>query len=244
MTVTFSKLGSYGRLGNQIFELASAIALALDNNDTYIFPPWKYEPYFNLHNCFSNIINPTKTYTEPFFHYGKIPYSNTKNEVLDIVGYFQSYKYFESHSDFIKQVFTTTHNIPPQLNATSIHVRRTDYLKVPDCHTNLDMNYYRQAMSLCPSEKYYIFSDDIAWCKGQFIGSQFQFIENNHETFDLDLMSKCANNIICNSSFSWWSAWLNNNPNKKIIYPKNWFGPALQHDTKDLMPQRKNWIGV
>jgi hypothetical protein len=240
--ITFSALGKNGRLGNMIFQLSTSISTALRNNDQYIFPSWSYEPYFNLHNCFSNNINPTKIYTEPYFNYSPIPFTNTTNEVLDLSGYWQSHLYFDHCQDLIRQLFTPNYNIEPQLNTTSIHIRRTDYLKFADYHTNLDMNYYQQAMSLCPSEKYYVFSDDINWCKSQFIGNQFTFIEGHHETYDLCLMSKCVNNIIANSSFSWWAGWLNANPDKKVIAPKNWFGHKLQHNTKDLIPE--SWIQI
>jgi hypothetical protein len=232
MSVSFKDLGNQGRMGNMMFQMSATISLALDNNDTFVFPPWKYEPYFNLHNCFSNNIIISSTYQEPNFTYNSIPYKSG----INLVGYFQSQKYFERHADFIRQAFTTNYKIEPQTNATSMHVRRGDYLKFADCHTNLDMNYYQRAMSLCPSEKYYIFSDDISWCKSQFVGNQFVFMENNHETFDMDMMSKCQNNIIANSSFSWFGAWLNTNPSKMVVAPQNWFGPALSHDTRDLIP--------
>lgn len=236
--ISFKELGSLGRLGNQLFQIATTISLALDHNNSYIFPPWKYEPYFNLHNCFSAHIENSETYRELFFHYFPVPYKFN----LNLSGFFQSPLYFEKHKDFIRKVFTTNYKLHSQPNATSLHIRRGDYLKFSDYHTNLDINYYRQAMTLCPSEKYYIFSDDTAWCKTQFIGNQFVFMENNHETFDIDMMSKCANNILANSSFSWWGAWLNDNPNKKVIAPKNWFGPKLQHNIKDLLPE--TWIKI
>jgi hypothetical protein len=65
-------------------------------------------------------------------------------------------------------------------------------------------------------------------------------MENNPTEIDLCLMSMCDHNIIANSSFSWWGAWLNNNPNKKVVAPKKWFGPAYTHNTKDLYPE--SWI--
>ncbi len=240
MTITFSQLGNQGRLGNQLFQMTAAICLALSNNDNYQFPSWKYEPYFNLHNCFSNNFAYTSTYNEPHFHYTHIPYQPN----LNLSGYFQSYKYMIGHEDFIKNKFIPINKIEAMPNTTSIHVRRGDYVLQQQFHPIMTMDYYKKAIDICNTEKYYIFSDDIVWCKSKFVGSQFIFADGNHETIDMAMMSKCQNIIMANSSFSWWAGWLGEKEDKKIIYPKQWFGPALLHDTKDLIPQKENWIGL
>src|ERR1019366_4582584 len=95
--ISYSQLGNNGRLGNQLFQMAAAICLALNNNDTYIFPAWKYEKYFNLHGCFSNSVTYKNTYNEPHFHYAPIPYQQN----LNLSGYYQSYKYMTGNEDFI-----------------------------------------------------------------------------------------------------------------------------------------------
>jgi hypothetical protein len=83
-----------------------------------------------------------------------------------------------------------------------------------------------------------IFSDDIPYCKNIF-GDQENvvYIDGNSQEVDLCMMSLCHHNIIANSSFSWWGAWLNSNKYKKVVAPKRWFGPAYSHNTKDLYPQ-------
>ena len=91
-------------------------------------------------------------------------------------------------------------------------------------------------------ENFIIFSDDIKWCKNNFIGDKFTFIEGEKDYIDLWLMSLCNHNIIANSSFSWWGAWLNQNPNKKVIAPINWFGPEKKLNPKDIYC--KNWIKI
>lgn len=235
---TFSQLGQQGRLGNQLWQMATTMCLAINHNDHYVFPIWPYEPFFNLHGCFVNNPGFSATYTEPFFHYAPIPWQPG----LNLSGYFQSYKYMVGMERFIIDRFTPIHQVEEKPNATSIHIRRGDYVNLKEFHTNLDMNYFNKAMSLCNTEKYYVFSDDIGWCRQQFVGPQFEFVEGNHETMDLAIMAKCANNIIANSSFSFWGAYLNQNPNKKVIAPLNWFGPKLPHDTKDLLPP--DWIRI
>ncbi len=237
--ITYTKLGNNGRLGNQLFQLAATICLALNNNDTYIFPTWKYEQNFNLHNCFSNTITYKSTYQEPHFHFSNIPYQPN----LNLHGYFQSYKYMIGNENFIIDKLTPSYSLN-DYNGTSIHVRRGDYLANQNCHPALDMDYYNKAIDLCATDKYYIFSDDIAWCKSNFIGNKFEFIDGNHEALDLAIMAKCKNNIIANSSFSLWASLINKNINKKIIAPQKWFGPGLPLNVEDLMPKNDNWIKI
>lgn len=240
MAITFSELGKMGRLGNILFQAATTIALALRNNDTYEFPKtWIDRKYFNIpEDRFVDKLYFYETYNEQYYHYSKIPYK--KN--LNINGYVQSYKYFESHSDIIKQLLTPN-IITDKQNYTSIHVRRTDYLIHKGCYNILTRdNYYDQAMELSGGKKFLIFSDDLAYCKNIFGGNEFDFAEGNHPVKDLSLMLNCSGNIIANSSFSWWGAWLNEVQN--VIAPKIWFGPELAktHDTKDLCPN--NWIRI
>ena len=236
--ITFSNLGQMGRLGNQLFQMSTVIALATRHNDKYVFPPWKYENSFNLHSCFSSNIVSTETYREPSFTYTPIHYKPN----INLFGYFQSEKYFAEHKNIISSLLTpkTVHSTIP--GCTSIHVRRGDYLNLTKEYEQLDMNYYGGAMRITNSPRYMIFSDDIGWCKTQFVGNQFIFSEGKSEVEDLALMLSCEHNIIANSSFSWWGAWLNKNPSKIVVAPHSWFGPALPHDTKDLLPE--TWIKI
>jgi hypothetical protein len=234
--ITFTHLSHYGRLGNMLFELAACISLAIRNNDKYIFPTWEYEKYFNLHNCFSNNIVPTQTYKEPYFHYAKIPNQNTTNEVLDLKGFFQSVKYFEDNQDIIRNLLTPNIGFGMKHDYTSIHVRKGDYTKLTQEYQQLDMSYYQAAMDIVKSKYYLVVSDDIAWCKQNFKGDNIFFSEGKSPVEDLALQISCENNIISNSTFGWWGAWLNSNPSKMIVSPKRWFGPKMPHDEKDLLP--------
>lgn len=238
--ITFSQLGKQGRLGNQLWQIAATVAAAKKYNTNYEFPNWEYESFFNLHGCFNPLLKINKVFQEPHFHYSPIPYSGGD---LDLSGYYQSYKYFEGFDSFIKNIFEFGFKVDRNLGTTSLHIRRGDYVTIGnDFHTNQTEDYYRQAMELAPSEKYMIFSDDIAWCKSKFIGPQFIFAQDNSPAVDLALMANCDHNIIANSSFSWWAAFLNKNVDKKIVSPKTWFGPKLPHDTKDLRPE--SWIVI
>jgi len=238
MIFTYKDLGNCGRLGNQLSQLSATISTAIDHKSKFVFPNWKYEKFFNLHNCYSDNIQETKNYREPDFKYTKIKFPQTE-DIINLQGYFQSEKYFKNNEVAIRLAFSSTNPIPTQKNKTGIHVRRGDYLNLSEYHTNLSMSYYHQAMKLARSEKYVIFSDDIEWCKKNFIGDQFEFSEGS-EIDDFNKMRSMGSNIIANSSFSWWAAYLNNNQDKKVIAPSNWFGPKLNHDTSDLIPN--DWI--
>lgn len=235
MAITFNKLGSYGRKGNQLWQAAAVIALALQNNDDYIFPNCDLKGTTNIPlNKFTDHknIRYQHTYKEPHFHYSPIPYQPNLNICES---YLQSYKYFIDFEHQIKQLLRPNVIVPKYNDYTSVHVRRTDYLTFPDHHPVLTMDYYEKAMQEVNSKKFLIFSDDINWCKQHFIGNSFEFVEGNSPHVDMALQAACLNNIIANSSFSYWAGILNENSDKIVIAPKKWFGPALSmHNTKDL----------
>jgi hypothetical protein len=246
--ITFSKIGSFGRLGNQLFQIAAAIGLARKNNDIAKFVPWKYSEYFKnpidqnlIASEISSIIH------ERSFNYSPLLYR--KNS--DLIGYFQSEKYFENCKDLIRYHFEFNESllidnfIPNSDRSCSIHIRRGDYLNLQDYHPFPGMEYYKKSINYMRDhgvENFFLFSDDIPWCKHQFSNENgINYIEGNIDIKDLALMSSCKNNIIANSSFSWWGAWLNLNENKIIVAPSKWFGPAkIGVITDDLYC--KDWI--
>ena len=129
-------------------------------------------------------------------------------------------------------------------NTVSLHIRRGDYVNLSDHHLLLDISYYKNAVNMFKNiEKVVVFSDDIEWCKENLDIKNTEFIENETDIVDLYLMSQCTHNIIANSSFSWWGAWLNKNDNKKVIAPKKWFGPKRNDlNDKDIIPE--TWIRI
>lgn len=236
--ITFSHLGKVGRMSNQLFQVAAVISTALKNNTSYILPEWEFEKSFNLHGCFSNNLPNLPVYREPHFHYSAIPAIKD----LDLIGYFQSWRYIDPFKEEIIKLLTPIHNFTREDGLCSIHIRRGDYTTLQDHHPLMTMDYYNKAMQKSRCDKFIIMSDDIKWCKKNFKGSKFSFSETNDPTIDLALMAKkCSANIIANSSFSWWGAYLNQNPNKKVIAPSQWFGKSLSyHNTRDLLPT--DWL--
>lgn len=131
--------------------------------------------------------------------------------------------------------------------SVSIHVRRGDYVtnKFANAeHGLLPLSYYKKAIDYIskryPESRYFIFSDDINWCvKNLAIGSDAVYIQSK-DYEEIHLMSQCSHNIIANSSFSWWGAWLNDNPDKIVIAPKAWFRNKQSNRESEIVPDR--WI--
>ena len=172
------------------------------------------------------------------------------------IGYWQSEKFFKNIEEIIRKDFkfpdfTESQNIElskilTSSNSVSIHVRRGDYLTHPIFNT-LTENYYAKAIDKIKEKidnpLFIIFSNDIEWCKNEFKEKNIIFVSwNNGEKSyrDMQLMSLCKHNIIPNSSFSWWGAWLNNNPNKIVIAPKKWFSDESGYRYEDIIPDK--WI--
>jgi hypothetical protein len=234
--ISFSKLGNFGRLGNQLFQIASTIGIAKSHGMIAKFPKWEYSKYFI--NQIDQSLEPFEIlhqYIEPGFNYTKpVCQPNT-----DLVGYFQSEKYFKEHASQIREYFTFVEDLVSDQardlckDRCAIHVRRTDYLNLAEYHPFTGEKYYLDAIQSMNSfgvSKFIVFSDDISWCKQNFSKElDIVYAEGNSNVQDLSLMSQCQHNIIANSSFSWWGAWLNRNQNKLVIAPARWFGQANQH---------------
>ena len=156
---------------------------------------------------------------------------------------YQRTNLFRPDVDIVKYIDTKYGDILNKEETISIHIRRGDYLEKEDRHPVCRMEYYQAAIEYIDtfnSPIFIIFSDDIEWCKKHFIGDNYIFIQDEEDYIDLYLMSLCKHNIIANSSFSWWGAWLNKNINKKVIAPQNWFGVNKRLPTQDIYCEE--WI--
>jgi len=130
-----------------------------------------------------------------------------------------SAEWFAGHEDMIKGLFGG--NIGRDTRV-SIHVRRTDYLDEGRPQFALPLAYYEKAIDYFPHDRFLVFSDDIAWCRANFTGVLFDFSDHVNEVDALNAMAACQHNIIANSSFSFWAAFLNPNPNRTVIAPSTW----------------------
>jgi hypothetical protein len=242
--ITVVELEKY-RLGNALFLVAAAYALALRNNDIFLLPDWKYSKFFKKLPAYQGELI-SSIYHQQEYHYKPIPYaSNMAICIKD--GYFQSENYFSDYANEVRDFLTPKcdKKFPFSNEITcSIHVRRGDYVQLQNFMPLVKMDYYDYCIAFTSFEniKFIVFSDDIGWCKENFHGD-FVFVEGNTDIEDLCWMSQCTHNIIANSSFSWWAAWLNKNPNKAVYAPSVWVGPGHGGlDTKDLIPTK--WLKI
>jgi hypothetical protein len=177
-------------------------------------------------------------------------------------GYWQSEKYFKDIEDIIRKDFTLKNplgdaaqkienEINKSQNPVSVHIRRGDY--ITDKTTNLyhgtcSPEYYEKAIEIIKkgvdSASLFIFSDDIDWVKNNLSFNLPTIYVSQKGIADYEemiLMSYCKHNVIANSSFSWWGAWLNNHKDKLVIAPRKWFN-AGDANSADLIPD--NWIKI
>lgn len=198
------------------------------------FPKWYYRNYSTV-------------FDERFFD---LP----ENVYID--GYFQSEKYFADIEDILRNEFVPAFEVSndfktwkkkiQESNSVSIHVRRGDYLlkKNIEIHGILGVDYYKNAVSEMEEQienpQFYIFSDDEKWCRENIVpftknGYVINIKSENRDVEELILMSACKHNVVANSSYSWWGAWLNKNENALIVAPKNWVSDEKNNETCDLL---------
>lgn len=285
-----------GGLGNQLFQYAAARSLAIRHNTEILvdlsvlkeknksITVRKYE--LSAFNCqivtskrdhlhFSglakhfgwlfSILTSWNAFVEKGQQYNTNILEAPDNSYL--IGYWQSYRYFENIKDTIRNDFTPKKSLSIksleykkiiELSSPSvaIHVRRGDYVSLSSAinyHGALSKKYYRQAIDMMtkrfPDATYFVFSDDIDWCKGNLrLENKVKYIDHNGSNNawqDLILMSTCNHHIIANSSFSWWGAWLGGQNrqsyNQLVIYPKNWFKSEVINEI-DRFPLK--WKGI
>jgi len=247
--ITFSDLGEYGRLGNSLFQVAAVVAHGRRIKEEVILPSeWEYRRVFQdkFEKAGIRFLPRTKlamvyNYEAPRWEYDPLP--EIRN--CSYKGYFQSPKYWEGYEDLIHELFSLDIEFPFSMDKTgTIHVRRGDYLMLPDHHPVVGIDYYKEAKKIMEGfglEKFLIISDDYRWCMDNLkeLGSNVSFA-NSNPAVDFAHLQKSQGSIIANSSFSWWGAYLSKS---KTVYPKNWFGPSLSHiDTSCLF--QEGWIGI
>jgi hypothetical protein len=249
-----------GGLGNQLFQWAYGKSLAVKHNtnlflDTSFYSnqigntPRSYElnkfPNFNHQN--TEVEPKSIIKVNDNFYHNELSYNQDYNYELN--GFWQSEKYFLNISDLVREQLQPTNQIIEKLKkhinrkSISLHIRRTDYVTSNGYHPVQSIDYYNKALEIIGDyDQLLIFSDDINWCKENLNYKNMVFIENQTNIEDMWLMSLCNHNIIANSSFSWWGAWLNKNEDKIVIAPKNWFGDFTNLNSLDIFAN--NWITI
>lgn len=280
MFISFSQLGEQGRMGNQMFQIATVIGTAKKYNCDYLFPDiiphnealtgkllgYNYNAYW-----FENISEKTtlKTLIDEnikFRHqctstlYQEIPIYTGFNDddILDLSGYYQSFKYFENAEQEVRNVFSLKNydetdylnnirNKHQKENIIAIGLRLTDYLETQNFYYNLsNTNYYEKAIKQYDKNTIFlVMSDDIEKAKKIIKSKNINRIFEYQEKKPLDgfaAMAQCDGYICANSTFHLWATYLGNyDYSKKVIVPKNWYVQP-QYDSKDLYLDK--WIKI
>lgn len=182
-------------------------------------------------------------YREPHFHFDPAFFRLAGEELL-LDGYFQSPRYFEGSETLLRERFQLrtplteaaarwAAKIEASPDSISVHVRRGDYLTAAGSavHAALDRSYYDRAIILMkelagPEAEFFLFSDEPDFIAEAFAGLQRAHVVRSDPSApweDMFLMERCRHNIIANSSYSWWGAWLNSSEDKRVIAPARWF---------------------
>lgn len=252
LKVDISGFDQYETHAFALDKLSCRLEQATDKEITY------YKKYNSKKDSFIHRLKKKPVYyvESQFTHIKNLPFLKRAY----VSGYWQSEKYFNHYRDRLLNEFKLKQDLSVFTNdiiqdtlkqtSVSLHVRRGDYITNPDAnrvHGSCSLDYYKNAIEYIKKQnslfKTYVFSDDIEWAKKNlnFIEDIF-FIEKPNSIDDCEemiLMSKCQHNIIANSTFSWWGAWLNQNPNKLVITPKKWFNDTTKN-CSDLIPV--NWV--
>lgn len=242
---------NYGRLGNVYWQVAAAIAYALEHGLEFTVQDRTSHEFWNP-LYLQHLVNPdwepwreSITLKEPHFHYaGPIVWNESwwnKNVILD--GYWQSWLYIKDYIQDIIRLFNHPYRVQ---NKISLHARFGDYLTIPGKHILVNEEYITSAIALIRErsgiDKVKVFSDDIAYFKNNFGHlCDFEYSTNTDIVKDLEEISWCMHNINSSSTFSIWAALLNRNPEKIVVTQKEWFQPGWDNaNTSTILPPE--WI--
>ena len=261
-----------GGLGNQLFQIFAALAYSIENNERLIISSIKRDEkerptYWNnllkkLKEHVDSTVPQCPLLWEEGFHYTPLP---KKNNVM-LVGYFQSYRYFDKHYEsiykrlnlkFERELIKTKYL--RMTKTISLHFRIGDYIHIQLHHPILNDVYYTRSIQEIIDRTHSSDWNIIYYCeekdnlpvkqrmrniKKKFPEITFYKAEDNMVDWEQLLLMSCSDhNIIANSAFSWWAAYLNPNPQKIVCYPNTWFGASnYDKDTKDICPP--SWIKI
>lgn len=253
-----------GRLGNNLFQIAATIGYAVKYNVGWGIMKGYVEPGFQVKQVDyflpwlpSNNDTHFKRYNETCYDYQEIPFHPRG---VRLVGFFQSLKYFSHCQEEVKKWI----RLPIESGWSdycAVHARRGDYVNLDTNFPPVTLDYFKQAIPIMQQKgykKFLVCSDGIEWCEDTlppaFPDVEFLFSKSRNEWQDMSVMASCGSNIIANSSFSWWAAYLNPHPDKTIISPHHtsWYGHdnGVVHEAKrnqkepctDLIPEE--WIKI
>ena len=237
--IAFNELGRYGRFGNQLFQYAFLRTTARRLGVKFFCPAWAGDGIFLLQdeNERTRVPGPTdKSYQQPLDNCGFLDSALRIEDGTDILGYFQSEKYFDR--DAVTRWYTFR---PERVAAVQSRYKHLDltqctgiHLRFGDMRDNplfvvLPPRYYARALSLLPHRKQIlVFSDEVEAARKHLRGipGEFIHVEGNEGFEDLYLMTRCGDFVCSVSTLSWWGAWLSHQPNKTVVAPPDGLRPG------------------
>lgn len=259
--LTYASLGIEGRLGNQLWQIASTLGIANKLGQSVSFPTWDYQPYFSVPTrFFSGAVGEDATGYATMIPAQHRPYLQHLDLWRDIQKDVRVF-FAPSERGFEEVTRMYSRYLDPDDHFTAVHVRRTDAVAKQEWFKVPDMDYFNPAMELAVEDSsgntsFLVFSDDIAWCKenfpAKFAGCEIHFVSdelpepernfrgdpmgNSTDWKELFLMTACDGHITSNSTFSWWAAWLSTN--QQPITPAVWYGPRYirEIDLNNFLP--------
>lgn len=235
--VTFNSLGRYGRFANQLWQIAGVIGIARRNQFDFAFPEWINHDHRDRFGSSEDVdvqkyfVNPLPLYSGPslpdrFIDWGY--HDVVVRQSTSLSGHLQSPRYFEHCIDEVRHYFRMLDEPKPN-DYCAIHLRRGDYDNA--YHPRLESDYYREAVGRFPSnQRFLVFSDDQKAARLMFNENRFDFADGDYLT-DFRLMKTCKHFIIANSAYSAMAAVLGEAPDKQVVAPRPWFGPAYTNIT-------------
>jgi hypothetical protein len=255
--LTYQKLGTHGRLGNQLFQIAAMIGLSKRYNMRLVLPPWAPSRYFEF-GVEQGHVHPQYTVEESGFHHDAMHFDRAvrTDATVNVAGWLQSEKYWEDNKRAVKNCFAFNPDVIKRVYAQygqatvgkptiGLCVRRGDFVDNPNYAQLPPSYYYLALLEHFDLEKHNIlvFSDDIPYCKVHFeCLPNVTFVEGLDPGEQLALGSFCSDFVIANSTFAWWLAYLSAITGSKVIRPAHHFdGPLKQSsDSRDHYPDK--WI--
>lgn len=247
----YPELGSLGRLGNQLWQVAATIARSrrVLGSRAYVPPDWEYRPFLRVPEEVYAPVDRSRDELVDVRHFPEGPYFQELEHIAEVIRDLPEWYSPSDHGlDRLMAVHGPTLERVAVRPHAAIHVRRTDYLENPDRFLTLDRRYWHRAVQAVleaePDAAFLVFSDDVPWCRdnAEELGVadvEHDFVEGHvrpvsvyerttepADVLDLWLMARCYAQIIANSTFSWWGAFLSEQ--RLVLYPSIWYGSDAQ----------------
>ena len=255
--LTNTSIGRYGRFGNQLYQVAALCAIARRSGQPWALPRWVNHDHVERFgstedvNIWDRLTNPLPELPVPcnlVFTPKWVPWGyhdvTFPNGNFDLSGHFQSPRYFDFCIDEVRRVLSFK-DTSSQMDAIAVHMRCGDYTDGAETyHPRMTADYYREAFKHVPDVPVLLFSDDIMTAERVIrnaTGRPFESVVGRHYVDDFIAMRQCKYHIISNSSYSAMAATLADQPDKKVVAPRLWFGAAAGGlSGADIY--EKNWI--